>query len=531
MTENGTLGGLLRPRAAAAFVLLCMVMGAVLGTQYIPRLTNHQGYFLVPVTDTVRVPVTQVLPRPEQRSRTVVIVVDGLRRDHAESMRSVKRLLVHGQCRVSDQGGYTVSRPVYALLSTGLEVDRTGARNNENTAPLAAESIWQVAREAGLTVSGHSHLPWFRELFPDGFDRFVHSRSHEEDVFQTPDLYDVNLFHPLYVDEAGHQHGAASTAYAQAVARADVEIGRLLDRLDLGRDQVILTADHGHRDAGGHGGAQPEINQVLACFAGPHVQRRTDRASFDGRSTAPTLALMLGLRFPRNMRAGDDALNQIFDVVAEDASNAGYLADRRAAVERFRAENAAALERMLGGAPGTWPRLYAREHGKQSSRALLVAVLGTLFLTFQLRGVARASGAASAALGSLVWLAMLVAALWLSHHVVLGDFDYTVINLRERYVPRAFAAVMLGGGFACAARVALDRRWGRLTSDLVTFSVLLCLMNLGHVLVYGWPLGFPLPDPAARYFPFFGAIAQVGMGILTLLATRMATREQGFGAS
>ena len=33
-------------------------------------------------------------------------------------------------------GTYTVSRPVYALLSTGLEVDRTGARNNEQTAPL-----------------------------------------------------------------------------------------------------------------------------------------------------------------------------------------------------------------------------------------------------------------------------------------------------------------------------------------------------------------------------------------------------------
>jgi hypothetical protein len=36
-----------------------------------------------------------------------------------------------------------------------------------------------------------------------------------------------------------------------------------------------------------------------------------------------------------------------------------------------------------------------------------------------------------------------------------------------------------------------------------------------HVVIYGWPLGFPLPSQAARYFPFFGAIALVTYGIVT----------------
>ncbi len=511
-------------RAAALFLAVCVVLGFLLGDRYIARLPNHAGYFLVAVDDRVAAPMSS--PRPRH---TVVIVVDGLRMDSAETMTSTRRLLERGQCRVSDQGGYTVSRPMYALLSTGLEVDRTGSRNNDSTAPLAAESIWQIARQAGMRVSGSSHLPWFRELFPDGFDRFALMRSHEDDVFQTglpDDLFDVNLFHPLYVDEAGHQSGAASSEYRAAVARVDGEIGRLLDRLDLERDLVVLTADHGHRDEGGHGGAQPEIGRVLTCFAGAHVGRRDDRLAFDARSTAPSLSLMLGLHFPRNMRAGDDALDQIFGWRQDEPNDAPYLADRRAAVARFRAENAAALEKWLGDAPGTWPRLYARERSAQNNRALGVAVVGVVFLAVRLRRTAGGRGENRRdILASLVWLSTLVAAIWLSHRIVLGDFDYTVINLKVRYLPRAFGAVFLAGAFAWAARVARDRGWTHLANDAVTFSALLLLCNLGHVLVYGWPLGFPLPSPAARYFPFFGAIAQVGFGLLGLLAVRMATRE------
>src|SRR5262249_4815890 len=148
-----------------------------LGEKYISRLPNHAGEFLVAVPDEVRA------PRPPRPRHTVVIVVDGLRADAAETMGITKDLVREGQCRLSDQGAYTVSRPEYALLSTGLEVDRSGARNNDLTTPLAAESVWQIARQSGLRVAGSSHLPWFRQLFPDGFDRFDAAETHATDVF------------------------------------------------------------------------------------------------------------------------------------------------------------------------------------------------------------------------------------------------------------------------------------------------------------------------------------------------------------
>ena len=489
--------------AALSFAIASIVVGFFLGERYISRLPQHAGYFLVPVADEVRVPV------PSRPRHTAFIVVDGLRRDAAEGMAVTQQLARAGQCRVSDQGSFTVSRPEYALLSTGLEVDRTGSRNNDLTAPLAAESIWQVARASGLRVSGSSHLPWFAQLFPGGFDRFTHLEAHAANVFDESngELLDVNVFHPLYVDENAHHHGAASSEYAAAVARVDLEIAGLLARMDLTKDLVVLTADHGHRDAGGHGGAQVEIRNVLVCFAGPGIARRTDRAGFDGRSTAPALALLLGVPFPRHMRAGDDGLDVLWDIAASEPSepsNAAYLADRHAAVERFRAENRRALEGWLGSAPGTWPRLYEREANAQNGRAALIAILATLAFAgiFRARRLTLRATAAS-----VLWLAAALLTLWLVHRLVLGDLDFTVINLREQFVPRAALVTFSAALVAVAGHVLALRRPERLAGDLLMLVALLLVANVGHVFVYGWPLGFPLPGQAARYFPFLGAIA------------------------
>src|SRR6476646_2732746 len=98
---------------ALAFSLACVVIALRLGYGYIPRLPNHAGYFLVSVSDEAHAPEGW---RPR---RTAFILVDGLRLDAAEKMKVTRELERFGQCRISDQGDYTVSRPEYALLSTG----------------------------------------------------------------------------------------------------------------------------------------------------------------------------------------------------------------------------------------------------------------------------------------------------------------------------------------------------------------------------------------------------------------------------
>lgn len=59
------------------------------------------------------------------------------------------------------------------------------------------------------------------------------------------------------VDAAGHAHGSASVEYETAMKLADARIGRIYDCLlenGLLEDGLFLvTADHGHRETGGHG--------------------------------------------------------------------------------------------------------------------------------------------------------------------------------------------------------------------------------------------------------------------------------------
>ncbi|MBR4765296.1 MAG: alkaline phosphatase [Clostridia bacterium] len=59
------------------------------------------------------------------------------------------------------------------------------------------------------------------------------------------------------IDAAGHAHGSSSAEYEEAMKKADARIGRIYDCLEenglLEDGLFIVTADHGHKETGGHG--------------------------------------------------------------------------------------------------------------------------------------------------------------------------------------------------------------------------------------------------------------------------------------
>ncbi|GAB3659699.1 hypothetical protein GCM10027589_20940 [Actinocorallia lasiicapitis] len=63
------------------------------------------------------------------------------------------------------------------------------------------------------------------------------------------------------VDIAGHDSGGASAAYAQAMQSTDARIGAVINAIKTRPNYAaeewlfLVTTDHGHTDAGGHGGA------------------------------------------------------------------------------------------------------------------------------------------------------------------------------------------------------------------------------------------------------------------------------------
>jgi hypothetical protein len=490
----------------AVFAVLAAVLGFLLGMSTIDRLPNHAGFFLIAFEDRIEAPL------PSRPRHAVLIVVDGLRRDAALGMNVTRRLLEHGQCRVSHQGELTISRPVYTLLSSGVEVDRTGVRNNDLTTPAPVESVFEVAREDGRRVHGSSHLPWFRELFPAGFDQYRLGQSYAEDLFKDPVLVELNLFHPLYVDEAGHHYGGISSEYGRAVERADAEVSSLLDRLDFERDLVIFTADHGHTDSGGHGGAQPEVADVLACFAGLNVRHTAALGRMDGRVTAPLLAVLSGLRMPKHLRAVEDDLD-VLEEIADFSDARAYAEDRRKAVAAARARNQAWLAERGHHGPFAWTGFYAEQRRLQLVRAGGVALFGLLLFALSQR-LRRAS------LNELLFTVLFlgVAALIVAsvHRLVLGPFNYDVINLRSRFIPRALFIAGAAALMAMAAHALTTRDKHRLLLDHATFLALSLLMAIGHCIVYGWRMGFPLPSAAELYAPFLLAFVVVSNALVSL---------------
>lgn len=521
-------------RWAAAAVLFCVVSGLsgyLLAEGYIDRLPNHRGYFLVGVPDQV---APQAAPTAAERPRhAVLILLDGLRADHAMQMTSVDQLRQAGQCRKSDVGPLSVSRPVYAVVSTGLEQDRTGVRINDCSIPLPVESIFQVAHRAGRRVFGVSELPWVPQLFPDGFDGFeIVARSDDHFRRTESALGDLSLFLPIYIDETAHDFGAASPQYRESVARADAEVGRLLGRLDLRRDLVVLTADHGHSDRGGHGARSPEVAQVLTCFSGFGVRKLAAETAppFPSRAIGPALALLSGLPFPQHMRAGEDGLDVLFELADPAVYRADYLADRQAALSRFRQQNRQSVAGWLGQ-PGEadWSALYRRQSLRQAARGLAVfsAMAGLLAIIARRlsprptsRQLAELGGFCGLACGGLVvvWIAL------------RGSFDFTSMNERADFIKWVIVASLLTLATTLGLSRLRRRPLAEITAGLVALVALLGSVNAAHIVAFGWPMGFPLPGPLLLFVPFIAGSFQAVVAVTALPALAMLLRQKARAA-
>lgn len=487
----------------------------VLGLGYADRLVAPGGFYNVHVDDRP--------PPPLRRPRSATLVVfDGLGHEEARTMPSLRRLQARGQCRYTDVGSLPLSRPVYAVLSSGLEADRGGVRFNDDTSPLAARSIWAEGRAAGLTVAAISEVNWWQELFPHDFDEYVIA-AREDDLLALAPAADLRLVHPLYIDETGHEFGAGSPQYHEAVARADRELDRYLDTTDLDHDLLIVTADHGHSLRGGHGGRQDRVAHVLTCLAGPGVRAHSLLGPLRSTTIAPALALLLGLPFPAEMRAGDDELDVLWDIADPAAFTPEYLADRRRSLEHFRAANTAAVHAWWPASAGSWDAFYAHHRALQRRRALptLVAVLAVLGL--QARGHRRPRPA----LFGLGFVAAFYLTLFLAQVGIRGSFDLSAVAGREQFLGFTMTLALLTTLAAIAVHLLVRRDLAALLRDLAALSLTGTLLSLAHPLAFGWHPGFPVPSPALFFFPYFAALAlPVSNSVILLFALVCVVRAQ-----
>lgn len=86
------------------------------------------------------------------------------------------------------------------------------------------------------------------------------------------------------IDHAGHSYGAASPEYAAALRATDTRIRHLVDtvraRPTYGQESwlIVLTADHGHTAAGGHGGNTAPERKTFVIAVGPGITAGSTRS-------------------------------------------------------------------------------------------------------------------------------------------------------------------------------------------------------------------------------------------------------------
>ncbi|MFF7334732.1 alkaline phosphatase family protein [Streptomyces sp. NPDC008150] len=182
----------------------------------------------------------------------------------------------------------TLSGPGWSTIITGVWPDKHNVMDNNFTGRRFAQypdflTRIETAKPSLSTYAVSSWAPLTDTVFSSKVDTRVSTPSAEYDTGTTsravarlrdanPDAVFVQLDN---VDHAGHSYGAASQQYLDAVHGADAQVGQMVAAVTARATYaaeswlIMITADHGHTDAGGHGGSSWPERQTFMIATGP----------------------------------------------------------------------------------------------------------------------------------------------------------------------------------------------------------------------------------------------------------------------
>jgi hypothetical protein len=209
------------------------------------------------------------------------------------------------------------------------------------------------------------------------------------------------------------------------------------------------------------------------------------------------------------MRAGDDNLDALWEIIDAKTYPAAYLADRRAAVERFRAANRAQVKSWLPATGGSWKSFYAaalRQHATGVAAVLLVLLVVLLLHQRGHRAIHHGHRGQKGFRFGVLWLLCCVVAAVALQAGLRGSFDMSSVNYRESFI-RFTSALGFGVGVAAfGLHLAVRRSQRALLWDMSILSLVGTILCVAQPALYGWRVGFPVPPPAAFFLPYFAAL-------------------------
>ncbi|MBK7777102.1 MAG: alkaline phosphatase family protein [Sandaracinaceae bacterium] len=321
-----------------------------------------------------------------QPRSVVMLLIDGLRTDEAEALPAFRTFAASGASGQLRMSAPTLSSPAYHAFLTGVPAWASGVRTNRfqarpRSTAARADTLFDRARSAGMRgVYAAEGLRWLlsfaadtatadANVLPVGARFEAGALRH---LARAAEPGRITLLHMLAVDESAHELGIRSEEHRQALAGANRLIAAL-HAATRGTDTVAMVlSDHGHLDAGGHGGNEVIVQRAPFAVAAPGLPPQHG-VRMQPEEVAPTLAALARLQAPRHaLRAASAVL------VGPNAHEATSVVQRASAARRAQAAFLARAERytcaggllaLLLGALGLWA--LRRAFGRFDAATLL----------------------------------------------------------------------------------------------------------------------------------------------------------------
>ena len=256
----------------------------------------------------------EALGQPLTR-KVVIVLIDALRLDtsaNAAVMPYLNGLRAEGASATMVSRPPSFSAPGWATLLTGAWPDLNDAdifnpADEYSARTFTQDDIFAAAHRLGLktAVSGYS---WFEQMLANSNVDAVFSTIGEDNAADREVVdaalpwlqgdYQLVLIHIDQIDYAGHHEGGPrGPNWNAAATRSDDLLREIAGQLDLSQDTLIVLADHGQINIGGHGGTEPVTltEPFVALGAGILPGEYAEIQMVD---VAPTVAVLLGTDFP-----------------------------------------------------------------------------------------------------------------------------------------------------------------------------------------------------------------------------------------